>query len=34
MWAAQYEEENNNTKGKESMTACKESVGMIMKLVQ
>jgi hypothetical protein len=33
MWAAQYEEENN-TEGKENMTACKESVRMIMKLVQ
>jgi len=34
MWTAQYEEENNNTEGKENMTACKESVRLIMKLVQ
>jgi len=33
MWAAQYEEENN-TEGKENMTACKERVRMTMKLVK
>jgi hypothetical protein len=33
MWAAQCEIENN-TEGKENMTACTESERMIMKVVQ